>query len=83
VTTNTVTAYLLQQIQLFRCSPTGIAWAFRPGARRAIGLPSRRSSSVTNSAVPPDYPDYVLTLCKALEQDVVPGAADGPGVILA
>ena len=51
--TNTVTAYLLQQIQL---SPTGTARAFLPGARRAIGLPSRRSSSVTKSAVPSGRP---------------------------
>ena len=40
----------------FNCSPTGITAAFRPGARRAIGLPSRRSSSVTKSAVPSGRP---------------------------
>jgi hypothetical protein len=43
VRTNTVTAYLLQQNQLF---PTAIATAFRPGARRAIG-PERGTNTVT------------------------------------
>jgi hypothetical protein len=48
---NAVTAYLLQQFQLL-----AFGVAFRPGARRAIGLPSRGSSSITKSAVPSGRP---------------------------
>jgi hypothetical protein len=40
----------------FSCSPCAVAAAFRPGARRAIGRPSRRSSSITKSAVPSGRP---------------------------
>ncbi len=34
----------------FNCSPEKTAAGFRPGARRAIGLPSRRSRVVTKSS---------------------------------
>jgi hypothetical protein len=38
----------------FSCTPVTLAAGLHPGARRAMGLPSNRSRSVTKSAVPTD-----------------------------
>jgi hypothetical protein len=40
----------------FSCTPVTLAVGLRPGARRAMGLPSNRSRPVTNSAVPSGRP---------------------------
>ena len=77
----------------FSCTPVTLAVGLRPGARRAIGLPSNRSRPVTNSAVPsgrhflqlagdPQNPDLESSIAIRKVRDAIKHCANGHSSII-